>query len=105
MKEGLTPDVHPEGEPDGPPADSGDPRGLPEMEGINTKLAHRIIGHLIADPEDAKVSRENLYNQSTRVLLRYIAQLIDVGPIEQNRTEKRKLFDAILEKVIISFYL
>jgi hypothetical protein len=98
--EGLAPDSQePEPQVEGLAADKGDPRKLPEVDGIDTTRVRRIIGHFTNDTAKAAESRQKAFGQSTKALLRYIAELLGLEPIERNRVEKTKLFESIINKV------
>jgi hypothetical protein len=98
--EGLAPDgQEPERQAQGLAADNGDPRKLPEVDDIDTTRVRRIIGHLTNGTAKAAESRQKAFGQSTKALLRYIAELLGLEPIERNRVEKTKLFEAIINKV------
>jgi hypothetical protein len=96
--DGLPPDIQPDDGAEDLPADNGDPRQLPEAEGIDLKLVRRIIGHLINE-SDAEDSRRKAFTQSKIPLLRYIGLLLGLPHIEPHRGEKKTLLDAIIKKV------
>lgn len=101
--EGLQPNAennNPESE--GPPADSGDRRDLPQREGVEPVLTRRVIGHLVDAGIDGDMSepRRKAYTQALTITFRYIADLLDLGPKEATeRKMKSVLYHAIVDKV------
>lgn len=82
-------------------------RSLPEVEGVDLKLVSRVIRHIIADENDEADPRSKAFSQGSARIFGYICDILRisrVGNREGDITEKRSLFNKILEAVCCLAY-